>query len=978
MFFTREDILKIHQALLKLGVKDSELPEAEPVNNDDTLSIVQNGKNKQIGVRDFFSQISLWKREDFINITDKYDEHYISLIEAIKLVPILQRKDGLVITFQDINGDWRIYQFRGNITEFFKEDKWTDLYDYTNYVIDSIIPDEEDLTVSKPDEHGNAVISLKDRIYDKSNFSGKGYKILRKNIKKFDIPTVSIVVSYAPTSSGDISITVNDKVTNINLDSTTDTTPAIVATKIAAALKSSLDDYDVSESSNRITLTRHNDSSVSPSSINVGNTSAVISVTDSVNKNVRKNILTQDMINVPNTIYEIRYDFDLNGKEVSVPANCVLKFEGGSITSNIKNGTLNGVNTKIIAGNYEIFKHGIIKFRTYKKGESVQYKRNVYNGVILTGTWDSDTICDNWTGLKNLSSGECCTNALNNYIKFCKKGNITIPFGNYTYYGTTNLSYDCSTIDFCNSIFSLSNDSSLIDYSIPIPEGYTDAGLIDLQWVFFIGGKDSILKNLTINGKFTEGNTTLVGIGTSSLLEISSGSDNFTLENVTLKNAADCAIITHYRSENLTLNKVSFDTIGEHGIYLHTQGDVILNNCSFRNCNYNYDIHPNTVISACIRATIRNLGSDAFTLKFVFNNCSFYKDNTAYSISGQEISSPIKCLTIMNSGYMHEYNNCVWSGEGMLGIGSNKDVYNNIKKKVELIYNYCTNPPIVWSEASLFINKLYNCKEVKCACFFDEVKDSEILWEYLDVNWADIDDNVIRDIIIKNCTFVSSGTVNRTKITTCRNIYFYDCCFINGNVPFISPLIQYLPNKDGSIIHFENCLFKENKRIIQVPNTITYKINLEIINCIAYDMYGGSTAVLSFENKNVSLVCTGFKDVKNHAYNPINKLGASSNWTIINMDSGNTASRPVSLYRENVGYEYFDTSLNKNIYYIGDGKWIENDGATAGISRHGPFADKPTNTKIYIGFQYFNTDTHKIITWDGSKWWNPDGTEATS
>ena len=124
MFFTREDILKIQQALLQLGVKDSELQNAEPVTYNDTLSIVQDGKNKQIGVKDFFNQISLWKREDFLNITDRYDEHYIMLLEAINLVPILQRKDGLVITFQDTRGDWVIYQFRGTIDEFFDTTKW--------------------------------------------------------------------------------------------------------------------------------------------------------------------------------------------------------------------------------------------------------------------------------------------------------------------------------------------------------------------------------------------------------------------------------------------------------------------------------------------------------------------------------------------------------------------------------------------------------------------------------------------------------------------------------------------------------------------------------------------------------------------------------------------------------------------------------------------------------------------------------------
>lgn len=50
-----------------------------------------------------------------------------------------------------------------------------------------------------------------------------------------------------------------------------------------------------------------------------------------------KNILTQDMINQPNTIYEIRYDFDLNGATITIPDNCVLKFEGGIFSNgNIK------------------------------------------------------------------------------------------------------------------------------------------------------------------------------------------------------------------------------------------------------------------------------------------------------------------------------------------------------------------------------------------------------------------------------------------------------------------------------------------------------------------------------------------------------------------------------------------------------------------------------------------------------------------
>lgn len=56
-----------------------------------------------------------------------------------------------------------------------------------------------------------------------------------------------------------------------------------------------------------------------------------------------KNILTQEMINEPNTVYEIRYDYDLNGEEITIRKECVLKFDGGSF----RNGTVNFDNTSL-------------------------------------------------------------------------------------------------------------------------------------------------------------------------------------------------------------------------------------------------------------------------------------------------------------------------------------------------------------------------------------------------------------------------------------------------------------------------------------------------------------------------------------------------------------------------------------------------------------------------------------------------------
>lgn len=89
-------------------------------------------------------------------------------------------------------------------------------------------------------------------------------------------------------------------------------------------------------------------------------------------KNIQsnKNILTQSMINMPNNVYKIRYDFDLNGATINLPANSVLQFVGGSI----KNGTLNGNNTVIEADSNAV----------------------IFDSVVIEGTWNVGHIYDSW------------------------------------------------------------------------------------------------------------------------------------------------------------------------------------------------------------------------------------------------------------------------------------------------------------------------------------------------------------------------------------------------------------------------------------------------------------------------------------------------------------------------------------------------------------------------------------------------------
>ena len=86
-----------------------------------------------------------------------------------------------------------------------------------------------------------------------------------------------------------------------------------------------------------------------------------------------KNVLTQAMINKANTIYVIQYDYDLKEASINIPENCVLQFDGGSLS----NGTIVGNKTSILSSMYQIFAN-----------------------VLVGGTYNVDTAYSEWFGAK--------------------------------------------------------------------------------------------------------------------------------------------------------------------------------------------------------------------------------------------------------------------------------------------------------------------------------------------------------------------------------------------------------------------------------------------------------------------------------------------------------------------------------------------------------------------------------------------------
>lgn len=107
---------------------------------------------------------------------------------------------------------------------------------------------------------------------------------------------------------------------------------------------------------------------------------------------LRKNKTFAEQVTKENTIYEIRYDFDLNGEEITIPTNCVLKFEGGSLN----NGTIIGTTTYILAKLQQIFN----------------------KNIRLDGVWSNQKAYPEWYGAKRNSDSTTALNCIINNTKF--------------------------------------------------------------------------------------------------------------------------------------------------------------------------------------------------------------------------------------------------------------------------------------------------------------------------------------------------------------------------------------------------------------------------------------------------------------------------------------------------------------------------------------------------------------------------------
>lgn len=780
-------------------------------------------------------------------------------------------------------------------------------------------PDEEDIT-TEGDTPQTQVLKLKDRAYDSLNASGKGYKILRKNWQLIN--------------------------------------------------------------------------------------------------GERKNVLTQAMINEPNTIYEIRYDFDLDGAEISIKDNCVLRFEGGSLNNGkVKNafyyrGIIKG--SAIYLSNSKVDNSNVSKCTTPLYYNILSGNISDYYNTSLSEDLDICKRIDRYSLIENvvfrneiLHKGiaittEGVTSPQENTIRktVFERYNIGIQF---TKNGYSSI-HDCNFYNNNRSIVIDNEDkwigslfisnchimkSSIgIESSIKAVLKLDNITLENCDTSFYLGGS-VIAKNIYIGDQANK-ETPLRGV-------IIKEGANVTIKDSSLGlSAPESSSLEHYLFElqgtddspcTLTLINCSVNLTNQYATNLHlfksnsSKNIIRLENVTvwYSSVNMQHSFAISTIVNSAIIP----------------------------------VNESIKNY-ILNGYFDDDYINTILIGQGVQRIDT-PSLYSNVAFK--------------YSKQSIIF-------------FYHIPKECINQRMYLEIGVVAKDSNAIvtlntsSDITAQSNIELSKLGYDESKIVS--NRFYIIPTKEMGKIIFNN--IPYNPDKSSNIVVSYAKLYSiENKNILDKGAYYSHNratgINSLIHNFSTYsDIDGGhildndekiaslKDSVLNLNTKAISLKDTtdGVQDKNSLFVKNGNLCFINANRKVYNLSPNyfvsdfpvNPTQQPIAFVNKVKRLCIFDgtnwvdhAGCDPNLRHytstssklpsskitasflcktIDDGLWHVFDGTNWDtLERHNPtkkygaFVDRPSSN-LSIGFQYFNTDTHKMITWDGSKWWNPDGTEATN
>ena len=671
------------------------------------------------------------------------------------------------------------------------------------------------------------------------------------------------------------------------------------------------------------------------------------------------------MIDKENTIYIIQYDFIL-GEDITVPANCVLEFEGGSLS----NGTLTGNNTCIEAGLTKIFDANI----------------------IFAGTWNISKLFPEWFEFVN---GDASV-AVNRCISIAKLNNSgTIYFSAKEY-----IIKDVIVLDNSSNIIVTGNKSVLKKPA----ENYK---------LLFRGERcrNITISNLILKGAWIDKTVVIPESGWRdnycNAIIMASFSENITIENLELYDfwygvfiGGESGLDKSADTSKCAIRNCYFDGVrAAIDTYSRLQGTIegnIIKNCTFSaiQLEATYGIDDDDYDYKDMQAAVEG---------FVVQNNTICDSHNGVHLQSPNDKLGNSNVLIINNKF-NNIDNIAIILQSFRGCRVNGNIIENSNRGIAISSKYVdfmvsnnifiniTSGPI-----TIYDNNTYHHFGIICKNIIEECPSVAAI--AIAASNLIVTENIIRNCINnaekRGAILITAGN----SIIITNNVYFSDYedgnptsivrvnygvvtknNYITGNISNISIAPLYWYNESGGVI--------EEKQLATVQGN-----NLTILDAwadnatslfparyeIFYSKREGRHITVKDDGLGYELVTrrgTFTGKYENKPTNPDkNQLYFASDLEIpiIHRSSGAwfdmNGYTPMKRSGNGLpatnppGYEYGNFYFNKDngtpIWWQGN-RWNNADGTKATIKRSGTFAEKPSSSEIYVGFKYFCTDKQTI------------------
>ena len=688
---------------------------------------------------------------------------------------------------------------------------------------------------------------------------------------------------------------------------------------------------------------------------------------------LRKNKSFAEQVTKVNTIYEIRYNFDLNGTEITIPEGCTLKFDGGSIS----NGTINGNSSIIISELIVIFKN-----------------------IIISGTWLVPNIYQSWFNF-NLTELADNRNNFKNLIQLTN-ANITnnVFFNSGTYYTKV---YEKENTDL-EALFLLNSNTTLhLNNCVikTIPFTYThkniilikNANNINIYGGHLIGDADLHNYDKTISSTHEYSHGIKIGSNSQNIIINNTIIEKFTGDGIDIIDNGENTI------NNIQITNVICDANNRQGISIEGGKNIYIKNSQFINTSSVHitapgcglDIEPwikdthieNVYIENCIFKN--NKGNIIIQPNLKEDDKVYYENNISINKSIVDGSIRIDSCNTLKINEIKNISNITLFNTKNIDISNSNitllDTYKilenlsllkcNISEKIRISENTndTNNNNIKITDCN--INNI-ECTGLKSAEINNSIINSFAHYKYAE--YIFIKDSKItqfkylngivklwnNNIQIENTQPIYLGgeiigniiSKNTERSIFLKNAVIKDNIITNTST---SNTIFSLQQTDGIYEFINNQIhgFKYLCELALTPKKVKIYLNNPIILCRHYI------------NPNTIEVIDGSLDIKDD----IIRVYKEGNWYNLNLTNPNAIERPTTNFS---GQSFFDKSLNCPIWWNGD-KWIYGSGNAAYLNK-GNTNQRPTLTSTDDGFEYYDTTLKKKILWNGTEWTNLDGT----